>query len=68
AFDDAELREEIGLNSASSINISRLMAQICYYFEAAAQMSKQEREKLVVSVPIGNFGNLTAGLLAKALG
>ncbi len=44
------------------------MAQICYYFEAAAQMSKQERENLVVSVPSGNFGNLTAGLLAKALG
>ncbi|WP_218761919.1 threonine synthase [Vibrio parahaemolyticus] len=68
AFDDAELREDIGLNSANSINISRLMAQICYYFEAAAQMSKQERENLVVSVPSGNFGNLTAGLLAKALG
>ncbi|MGY6414200.1 threonine synthase [Vibrio parahaemolyticus] len=68
AFDDAELREEIGLNSANSINISRLMAQICYYFEAVAQMSKQERESLVVSVPSGNFGNLTAGLLAKALG
>ncbi|CCN73161.1 threonine synthase [Vibrio nigripulchritudo] len=68
AFDDAALREEIGLNSANSINISRLMAQICYYFEAAAQMSQEERENLVVSVPSGNFGNLTAGLLAKALG
>ncbi|CCO49278.1 threonine synthase [Vibrio nigripulchritudo SOn1] len=68
AFDDAALREEIGLNSANSINISRLMAQICYYFEAAAQMSKEERENLVVSVPSGNFGNLTAGLLAKAIG
>ncbi|WP_086982218.1 threonine synthase [Vibrio aphrogenes] len=68
AFDDQTLREEIGLNSANSINISRLMAQICYYFEAAAQMSKAERENLVVSVPSGNFGNLTAGLLAKALG
>ncbi|MHB9954347.1 threonine synthase [Vibrio campbellii] len=68
AFDDSALREEIGLNSANSINISRLMAQICYYFEAAAQMSQQERENLVVSVPSGNFGNLTAGLLAKALG
>ncbi|NOI09258.1 threonine synthase [Vibrio alginolyticus] len=68
AFDDSALREEIGLNSANSINISRLMAQICYYFEAAAQMSKKERENLVVSVPSGNFGNLTAGLLAKALG
>ncbi|MCR9849774.1 threonine synthase [Vibrio antiquarius] len=68
AFDDSALREEIGLNSANSINISRLMAQICYYFEAAAQMNKEERENLVVSVPSGNFGNLTAGLLAKALG
>lgn len=68
AFDDSALREEIGLNSANSINISRLMAQISYYFEAAAQMSKEERENLVVSVPSGNFGNLTAGLLAKALG
>ncbi|MGL4225049.1 MAG: threonine synthase [Vibrio sp.] len=68
AFDDAQLREQIGLNSANSINISRLMAQICYYFEAVAQMSKAERENLVISVPSGNFGNLTAGLLAKALG
>ncbi|MCG9650098.1 threonine synthase [Vibrio brasiliensis] len=68
AFDDAALREEIGLNSANSINISRLMAQICYYFEAASQLSKEQRENLVVSVPSGNFGNLTAGLLAKALG
>ena len=68
AFDDQALREEVGLNSANSINISRLMAQICYYFEAAAQMSKEERENLVISVPSGNFGNLTAGLLAKALG
>ncbi len=68
AFDDQALREEIGLNSANSINISRLMAQICYYFEAAAQMTKAERNNLVVAVPSGNFGNLTAGLLAKALG
>ncbi|CAH0527047.1 threonine synthase [Vibrio hippocampi] len=68
AFDDEALRKEIGLNSANSINISRLMAQICYYFEAASQMTKQQRENLVISVPSGNFGNLTAGLLAKALG
>jgi threonine synthase len=68
AFDDAELRKEIGLNSANSINISRLMAQICYYFEAASQLTKEQRENLVISVPSGNFGNLTAGLLAKALG
>lgn len=68
AFDDEALRKEIGLNSANSINISRLMAQICYYFEAVSQLSASERENLVVSVPSGNFGNLTAGLLAKAMG
>ncbi|MCD9471234.1 threonine synthase [Photobacterium phosphoreum] len=68
AFDDGALREDIGLNSANSINISRLMAQICYYFEAVSQLSKVEREQLVISVPSGNFGNLTAGLLAKSLG
>ena len=68
AFDDAELRQAIGLNSANSINISRLLAQVCYYFEAAAQLLKEQRENLVVSVPSGNFGNLTAGLIAKTLG
>ena len=68
AFDDTELRQAIGLNSANSINISRLLAQVCYYFEAAAQLPKEQRENLVVSVPSGNFGNLTAGLIAKTLG
>ncbi len=68
AFDDKHLREEIGLNSANSINISRLLAQICYYFEAVAQLPKNERENVVFSVPSGNFGNLTAGLIAKAMG
>ena len=68
AFDDQELKETIGLNSANSINISRLVAQICYYFEAFAQLNEQQRKNLVVSVPSGNFGDLTAGLLAKALG
>ncbi|MDG6881716.1 Threonine synthase [Phocoenobacter uteri] len=68
AFDDKALRETIGLNSANSINISRLLAQICYYFEAVAQLPKEKRNNLVVSVPSGNFGNLTAGLIAKSLG
>ncbi|SES63514.1 threonine synthase [Thorsellia anophelis] len=68
AFDDVELKKAIGLNSANSINISRLLAQICYYFEAFAQLSETERSELVISVPSGNFGDLTAGLLAKALG
>ncbi|WP_373819917.1 threonine synthase [Glaesserella sp.] len=68
AFDDAELRQAIGLNSANSINISRLLAQVCYYFEAVAQLPKEKRGDVVVSVPSGNFGNLTAGLIAKILG
>lgn len=68
AFDDVELREKIGLNSANSINISRLLAQVCYYFEAFAQLPQGKRNEVVVSVPSGNFGNLTAGLIAKTLG
>lgn len=68
AFDDAQLKATLKLNSANSINISRLLAQICYYFEAVAQLSRQARNQLVISVPSGNFGNLTAGLLAKSLG
>lgn len=68
AFDDQALRQEIGLNSANSINISRLMAQVCYYFEAVSQLPVEKRQDLVISVPSGNFGNLTAGLIAKAMG
>lgn len=68
AFEDQELRETIGLNSANSINISRLLAQVCYYFEIYAQLEEKARENLVISVPSGNFGNLTAGLIAKSLG
>lgn len=71
AFDDEELKQAIGLNSANSINISRLLAQICYYFEAVAQLKAEKGDTLkdlVFSIPSGNFGNLTAGLLGKALG
>ncbi|MBB1269222.1 threonine synthase [Shewanella sp. SR44-3] len=68
SFEDAELRQTLGLNSANSINISRLLAQICYYFEAVAQVRQYSDKDIVVSVPSGNFGNLTAGLFAKAMG
>lgn len=68
AFDDQQLRNSVGLNSANSINISRLLAQVCYYFEAVAQLPDDKRHKVVFSVPCGNFGNITAGLIAKALG
>jgi threonine synthase len=65
-FDDDELKSSLGLNSANSINIARLLAQVCYYFEAAAQAERVE--DLVFSVPSGNFGNVTAGLIARAIG
>lgn len=70
SFDDQELSHTIGLNSANSINISRLLAQVCYYFEAVAQISraKSDLSNIVFSIPSGNFGNLTAGLFAKAMG
>ncbi|WGL97829.1 threonine synthase [Arsenophonus sp. aPb] len=68
AFDDEELKRLLCLTSANSINISRLLAQICYYFEAVAQLPVEKRQQLVISVPSGNFGNLTAGLFAKAMG
>ncbi|GAA4501749.1 threonine synthase [Pseudaeromonas paramecii] len=68
AFDDEELKAAIGLNSANSINISRLLAQVCYYFEAVAELPLEQRAEAVIAVPSGNFGNLTAGLIAKALG
>jgi threonine synthase len=70
SFDDRELANTIGLNSANSINISRLLAQVCYYFEAVAQISraKSDLSNIVFSIPSGNFGNLTAGLFAKAMG
>jgi len=68
SFDDRELVKQIGLNSANSINISRLLAQVCYYFDAVSQISADKRKDIVVSVPSGNFGNLTAGIIAKTLG
>lgn len=68
SFDDEDLKKALYLNSANSINISRLLAQICYYFEAVAQIPADKREHLVISVPSGNFGDLTAGLLAKSMG
>lgn len=68
AFDDVELKQAISLNSANSINIARLLAQICYFFEAVAKIPAAERNEVVVSVPSGNFGDLTAGMLAKAMG
>lgn len=68
AFDDQDFKTRIGLNSANSINIARLLAQVTYYFEAVSQLPENKRDKVVFSVPCGNFGDITAGLIAKALG
>ncbi len=68
SFDQEKLVKAIGLNSANSINISRLVAQVCYYFDGFAQLPENKRDQLVVSVPSGNFGNLCAGIIAKTLG
>ncbi len=65
AFDSQNIRDKHHLTSANSINISRLLAQVCYYFELA---SHYKNDDLVVSVPSGNFGNLTAGIIAKQCG
>lgn len=66
AFLDTDLNKSIRLSSANSINIARLIPQSFYYFEAYKQVDKSQ--KVVFSVPSGNFGNITAGLLAKKIG
>jgi threonine synthase len=67
AFLDPELTAQWKLSSANSINIARLLPQSFYYFEAYARLPDKERPVLI-SVPSGNFGNLTAGLLADEMG
>lgn len=67
AFGDEELKSKLTLTSANSINIGRLLAQALYYFEAFAQL-EDKAKPIVFSVPSGNLGNLTAGLMAKRMG
>ena len=64
AFADDDLRKRMALTSANSVNVGRLLPQSVYYFHAIAQSP----EARTVSTPSGNFGNLTAGLLAKRAG
>ena len=68
AFTDPELNEKFRLTSANSINIARLIPQTFYYFNAYAQLLKQNKNKVVFSVPSGNFGNIGAGILAWKMG
>ena len=76
-FSDKELAKEMDekgfqFSSANSINIGRLVPQICYYVYAYAQLCKDgkitEGEKINVVVPTGNFGNILAAFYAKNMG
>jgi threonine synthase len=69
AFMDSALKSHMDLTSANSINVARFLPQAFYYFYAYAQLKKMHKaDHVVVSVPSGNFGNLTAGLFAKKMG
>lgn len=69
AFMDSELCQHMTLTSANSINVARFLPQAFYYFNAYARMKALGKaDNLVVSVPSGNFGNITAGLFAHRMG
>src|SRR6201982_889159 len=67
AFSDAELNQRTFLTSANSINVARLLPQMFYHVDAYRQLPVAS-VPLIVSVPSGNFGNLTAGIFAKRIG
>ncbi|WP_440999139.1 threonine synthase [Fodinibius sp. SL11] len=67
AFSDQLLNEKMQLSSANSINIARLIPQMFYYYYAVAQL-RDEDHPPIFCVPSGNFGNLTAGLMAQKTG
>ena len=69
AFMDKELNSHMKLTSANSINVARFLPQAFYYFNAYARMKANGlADNLVICVPSGNFGNITAGLFAKEMG
>lgn len=69
AFMDEALNVHMKLTSANSINVARFLPQSFYYFNAWAQLARQGKaDELVVCVPSGNFGNITAGLFAHRMG
>jgi threonine synthase len=74
AFANAELRAQMRLTSANSVNVGRLLPQMVYYFHGVAQAraadssSGHDASSIVFCTPSGNFGNLTAGLMAKRSG
>ncbi|ASB50639.1 threonine synthase [Alkalitalea saponilacus] len=69
AFNDQVLREQIYMTSANSINIGRLVPQSVYYFQVISQLRRMGIEDApVITVPSGNFGNITAAMLATRMG
>lgn len=66
AFVDKDI-EYLNLISANSINIARLIPQTIYYFYAYSVLKKYNKD-IIFSVPCGNCGNLTGGLIAKRMG
>lgn len=68
AFGNTALNQNIALSSANSINIARLLPQSFYYVYGLAQLRKEDDRAPLFSVPSGNFGNLTAGLMAMKMG
>ena len=69
AFKDKNLRKQINISSANSINIGRWLPQSIYYFILFKELSKINiNHKINISVPSGNFGNICAGLIAMKMG
>lgn len=68
AFMDAEVNAGKVLTSANSINLARFLPQSVYYVHALAQIPRERWKDLVVCVPSGNFGDITAGLVAYKMG
>ncbi len=66
-FNDHDFRDGVGLAGVNSINWARVLAQIVYYFTAAASLGAPARE-VDFTVPTGNFGDILAGSIAKAMG
>lgn len=69
AFMDDDLNKHMKLTSANSINVARFLPQAFYYFNAYARMKALGKaDNLVVCVPSGNFGNITAGIFGHEMG
>lgn len=69
AFMDEELNGHMKLTSANSINVARFLPQAFYYFNAYARMKERNMaDNMVVCVPSGNFGNITAALFGHKMG